>query len=295
LIVENSIKLLLYLNRLSDLWGPLYFPEMEKHTKKSKNNEAEVFGYNYFNDRVEQLMKELNEKYLNHVNLYAGLAYKDDPAIMGLLITNENDLTNHFGNLMLPNKNNPYHEQRKISLCLPDVAELNWDKESSPDKNTTIISDIDHDFIPQNQYAVTSDTKQLKRNWRDGIQTINTSHTQAAQGWIGNQVIRLNDANIIVRTPKKAAIAISSLDGKPIRQSNKLLITLVARAIPLSGRKLPFLSEPIKSQIQIKNITSGLKLVPLNAQGEKLESIKPTWLNHNFPQKEGTHWFLLAS
>jgi hypothetical protein len=48
---------------------------------------------------------------LNHVNRYTDLAYKDDPAIMGLLITNENDLTCHFGNLMLPDKNNPYHNR----------------------------------------------------------------------------------------------------------------------------------------------------------------------------------------
>jgi len=498
------------------------FQEMVAHTKNSIDT-AEARGYNYYNAQVEQLMKEFNAKYLNHVNLYTGLAYKNDPAIIGLLITNENDLTNHFGNLMLPNKNNPYHnklftqsardfaldknlnldqtlrtweagpsklfladweyqwntrmlahlkkldvkipiattqmwgnmklhglppltagdiidvhsygksealntnprysdnyisymttgqvynkptsitewnvpypevdrftaplyiasiaslqewdavmiynysqtqfssyintwstyldpaitaimpaaallyrarhvkqanrsyclklnkenlyykdshpknmatlrtlvEQSKISLCLPDVPELDWDEEASSEKNTTIISDIDHDFIPQNQYAITSDTKQLKRNWRDGIQTINTSHTQAAQGWIGNKVIRLNDANVIVRTPKKAAIAISSLDRKPIRQSKKILITLIARATPLSGRKVPFLSEPIKGQIQIKNSSSSLKLVPLNAQGEALESITPQWINHkyylNFPQIEGTHWFLLAN
>jgi len=497
------------------------FQEMVAHTKKSKNA-AEARGYNYYNAPVEQLMKEFNAKYLNHVNLYTGLAYKDDPAIMGLLITNENDLTNHFGNLMLPNKNNPYHnnlftqsvrdfsldkninfnqtlrtweagpsklfladwehqwntrmlahlkkldvkipiattqmwgnmklhglpsltagniidvhsygksealstnlrysdnyisymttgqvynkptsitewnvpypevdrftaplyiasiaslqewdavmiynysqtqfssyintwstyldpsitaimpaaallyrsqhvkkanrsyclklnkdnlyyrdshpnnmatlrtlvEKSKVSLCLPDVPELEWDKEASPDKNTIIISDINEDFIQTGQYAITSDTAELKRNWLDGIQTINTPLTQAAQGWIGGKIIRLKDVNVIVRTPSKATIAISSLDGQPIKESKKLLITLIARATPLSGRKLPFLSEPIKGQIRIKNIASGLKLVPLNAQGEKLEGITPKWINHqyylDFPQVEGTHWFLLT-
>ena len=68
---------------------------------------AEAKGYCYFNDRVEALMQDFNEKYLSHVNRYTGLAYKDDPAVMGLLVTNENDLTCHFGNLMLGDKNNP--------------------------------------------------------------------------------------------------------------------------------------------------------------------------------------------
>ena len=75
------------------------------------NAGAEAKGYCYFNDRIEQLMKEFNEKYLNHVNRYTALAYKDDPAVMGLLVTNENDLTSHFGNLMLPDKNNPHHNR----------------------------------------------------------------------------------------------------------------------------------------------------------------------------------------
>jgi hypothetical protein len=47
--------------------------------------------------------------YLNHVNSYTGLAYKDDPAVISVLITNENDLTQHFGNALLADKNVPIH------------------------------------------------------------------------------------------------------------------------------------------------------------------------------------------
>ncbi|MGB2820586.1 MAG: glycosyl hydrolase family 5, partial [Phycisphaerae bacterium] len=76
-----------------------------------KRRGAECKGYCYFNERIEELMRDFNAKYLNHVNKYTGLAYKDEPAVMGLLITNENDLTCHFGNLMLADKNNPYHNK----------------------------------------------------------------------------------------------------------------------------------------------------------------------------------------
>ncbi len=86
------------------------FAEMMRH-EGNKDKGAGIKGYNYFNPRIEQLMTQFNTKYLNHVNRYTGKAYKDEPAIVSVLITNENDITHHFGNLMLGNKNNPYHHQ----------------------------------------------------------------------------------------------------------------------------------------------------------------------------------------
>jgi hypothetical protein len=65
---------------------------------------GEVKGFNYLNPRVQELMWEFDRNYLNHVNPYTKLAYKDDAAIMGLLVTNENDVTHHFGNMFLPDK-----------------------------------------------------------------------------------------------------------------------------------------------------------------------------------------------
>ncbi len=85
------------------------FAEMQRKSKRGGG--AEGKGYCYFNGRIEQLMKDFNVRYMNHVNKYTSLAYKDDPAIMGLLITNENDITSHFGNLMLADKNNPWHNR----------------------------------------------------------------------------------------------------------------------------------------------------------------------------------------
>lgn len=73
------------------------------------NGNGEVKGFCYFNTEIQRLMQEFNEKYLSHINSYTNIAYKDDPVIMGLLITNENDLTFHFGNLMLADKPNPSH------------------------------------------------------------------------------------------------------------------------------------------------------------------------------------------
>lgn len=66
-------------------------------------------GLSYYNTDIQKLMREFQERYLSRVNRHTGLAYKDDPAVMGVLITNENDLVNHYGNALLPDKNRPFH------------------------------------------------------------------------------------------------------------------------------------------------------------------------------------------
>lgn len=78
---------------------------------KDNNNNADLKGYAYVNITISQAMKRFADAYLTHVNTYTGLAYKDDPAIAAVLITNENDITQHFGNALLPDKQVPKHSQ----------------------------------------------------------------------------------------------------------------------------------------------------------------------------------------
>ncbi|MEQ1484499.1 cellulase family glycosylhydrolase [Methyloglobulus sp.] len=80
------------------------FNDFAKGKKK-----AEAKGFNYYNTSIQDRMQQFNEAYLSHVNSHTGMAYKNDPAIIGLLLTNENDLTNHFGNALLGNKHVPLH------------------------------------------------------------------------------------------------------------------------------------------------------------------------------------------
>jgi hypothetical protein len=70
---------------------------------------GEFEGYHYFNPELDQLMVEFQHAFLNHVNRYTGLAYKDDPAVVFVLVTNEDDLTGRFGTRALPDKQNPEH------------------------------------------------------------------------------------------------------------------------------------------------------------------------------------------
>jgi len=82
------------------------FDEMSKD-----QSTAILKGFNYVNDSIQSAMRSFNQSYVTHVNPYTGLAYKDEPGIAAMLITNENDVTNHFGNSLLPDKNVPIHNQ----------------------------------------------------------------------------------------------------------------------------------------------------------------------------------------
>ena len=68
---------------------------------------ADLRGYNYLNTSIQQAMQQFNSAYVKHLNALTGLRYKDDPAIVAMLVTNENDLTFHFGNALLPVNNVP--------------------------------------------------------------------------------------------------------------------------------------------------------------------------------------------
>ncbi|GAG00221.1 unnamed protein product, partial [marine sediment metagenome] len=108
-------------------------------------------GFNYFNERVEKLMRDFNQAYLSHKNTYTRLAYKDDPAVVGLLITNENDITHHFGNRMLPDKGNPHHSKqfmdraRAFSQRTGLPQDKTW-RAWEPGPSKIFLNDQEHQF-----------------------------------------------------------------------------------------------------------------------------------------------------
>jgi hypothetical protein len=75
----------------------------------NRKSTADLKGYNYVNASIQQAMKRFNESYVNRGNIYTGVRYKDETAIVTMLITNENDVTHHFGNALLPDKKVPRH------------------------------------------------------------------------------------------------------------------------------------------------------------------------------------------
>ncbi len=78
-----------------------------------RNGQASVGikGYNYVNQSIQNTMRDFNAAYLNHTNKYTNTKYIDEPAVAAVLITNENDMTHHYGNALLPDKEVPYHSK----------------------------------------------------------------------------------------------------------------------------------------------------------------------------------------
>jgi hypothetical protein len=157
-------------------------------------------------------------------------------------------------------------------------------------------TEIDKDFIPAGRDFVRSDTGELTRDWATGCQAIDTDRTQAVHGWIGGETIHLKHVSFDIATPK-AAVAVSSLDSKPIAESKRILITAIARVVASPGGTMPLLSEPVRGTLGIR-APEGLKLIPLAGDGTQLPPLPAHYADGRctvkLPAERGTHWFLLT-
>ncbi len=112
---------------------------------------ADIKGYNYVNPSIRLAMQRFNEAYLGHVNVHTGLAYKDDPAIAAVLITNENDVTHHYGNALLPDKQVPGHtaaylrEARAFARAQGLPENQVW-RSWEPGPSKRFLNDLEHRF-----------------------------------------------------------------------------------------------------------------------------------------------------
>ncbi len=197
------------------------FSEIAKG-KKTKT----IKGFSYINPDIQDRMKDFNEAYLSHVNPFTSLAYKDDPSIVGMLITNENDLANHFGNALLPNQKVPEHNKIYMSLALKFAAVkgLNYNKvwrswEHGPSK--LFLNDLEHQF---NQKMI---SHLNKLGVKAPISTMNTWGGMPLSGLpsLGDgDIITVNSygrADALSTNPRVRAnlahwIAAASVAGKPL-------------------------------------------------------------------------------
>jgi hypothetical protein len=189
-------------------------------------------------------------------------------------------------------------EQSRLTIGLPAVKELPWLEATGTPKNATVITDPDHDFIPAGQDFVKSDTGELLRNWKYGIQTINSPRTQAVSGSIGGKMLKLGAATFLFDNPK-AVVALTSLDDQPLSKSRYILITAMARAIPRTPEHVPYFTEPVVGTITLKTETSDLQLLALGAKGTVVERLNlqtgPDGVTIRLPTRRGTHWYALKA
>ncbi len=189
-------------------------------------------------------------------------------------------------------------ELHRMVLSLADIPELSWDTPPPREKGPSFdVKNLDRDFLAEKSSKVVSDTGEVVRDWAAGIQTIDTARTQAVQGEIGGKAIRLEDATFKIGT-SLCAVSLSSLDGKPLSTSGKILVTAVGRAYPSPGNRLPFLSEPVEGAVELAN-GRDLVLYPLAPDGKKgkglLLSRRKLSLVIPLEKAHRTHWYLLEA
>ncbi|HEX8339276.1 MAG TPA: cellulase family glycosylhydrolase, partial [Tepidisphaeraceae bacterium] len=131
-------------------------PGFEELTLNAKTKNRQAKGFNYVSPRLTQLMKDFATEYLTRTNRYTNVKYVDEPAVMGLLVTNENDLTKHFGTNFLPDKNRPFHAKLFNAMQNRVIKErgLNASKAWQtwlPGESKVMLNEIEHawasDFV----------------------------------------------------------------------------------------------------------------------------------------------------
>ena len=203
-----------------------------------------------------------------------------------------------FGQTISPNTSVALRtaaEKGKLLIAMPDTRELPWLKTSRIPPGAKVITDPNAALIDNGADQVVSDTGQLRRNWSQGIYTVDTPRTQAAMGWIGGKKIALKDVDIAITT-RNATVAVQSLDNEPIAKSKSLMLSLGAQSVPSAHNRLPFHSQPVTGRLAIR-APKGLKLYKRDAATSHKTEIPATFRNGRYEidlgPNLGSYWLFM--
>ena len=122
--------------------------EIARHRAQG-NNGALVEGYSYINDRIQELWETTSKQLVTRISPYTGIALKDEPDVMAIVIWNENDLTLRGGLTFLGDKGNPFH--RKLFLEKLDSFSKKYSLEAGalgmtwvPGPNKLLLNDMEY-------------------------------------------------------------------------------------------------------------------------------------------------------
>ncbi len=149
-------------------------------------------------------------------------------------------------------------ERGKLLIAMPQTTALPWLKKSIIPAKAIISSDPNRSLIQVYKTEVMSDTGEIRRNWADGIMTIDTPKTQAAVGWVSGKKLKLSDTTFDIGT-SAASIVVQSLDNAPISRSTNIIISMAARSHPDIKAGNQFISELVQGEIRVK-AAAGLQL-----------------------------------
>jgi hypothetical protein len=185
-------------------------------------------------------------------------------------------------------------ETQRWRLALPLLKELDWFKPLARSEGNA-ITDMAADFSGGGA-TICAETGDFCRNWQRGIFTVDTPMTQLASGWIGGVGITLTSAQVSLKTPY-AALAVQSLDSKPIVESRSILVSMAAQSFPAQGTFTTIRSEPIVGTLSFK-APPGLAAYTQFGDGRQ-KQIQVPYENGRYQllldSSLGTYWILFRN
>jgi hypothetical protein len=148
-------------------------------------------------------MKRFGEHYLTRLSSETGLRAIDDPAIAFVALTNENDVTQHFGNALLPDKKVPWHNAAYMAAARQFAEKYGLDRERTwhswePGPSKIFLNDLERRFADdQIRHLKALGLKALvstTSTWGDNpiyslpslsVGDVVDVHAYGAEGWMG--------------------------------------------------------------------------------------------------------------
>jgi len=153
-----------------------------------------------------------------------------------------------------PKRNSRIALLGKYGLSFADIA----------DAQNTDSADLLKQVADKTRRVYESVTGEIRWDLNQGLLRIDTSRTQGLVGFTQGQAVATSDVTFEVGN-EFAVVVVSALDGEPIRQAKRLLVSTSARAqwsgmefdeqggtITKSGEP-PFLMEPVVGTVRIKH------------------------------------------
>jgi hypothetical protein len=126
-----------------------------------------------------------------------------------------------------------------------------------------------------------SDTGEFRRDWEAGVAVVDAPRSQGAFGQLPRaDTLKMRDVSLRVATPF-AAVMVTSLDGRTVRESRHLLVTAVGRAentgqvFNLTRTELrqtgsgPILTEPVSGTVTIRSTAHAFQVYARGADGSR--------------------------
>jgi transcriptional regulator of met regulon len=169
-------------------------------------------------------------------------------------------------------------------IALPLISQV---EKKYVENKSSRVSDISliKKYHNLEEKEIVSDTNELKWNYKKGVLSINTPYLQGVVGNFSNERVILNNIDVETSTPF-CSITITSMDGKPLNFSKKMVLVAVGREMNsdmeynVSRTALrddgvsPIILENVEAKILFKGI-EDVKVYPLDINGKrKGEEIK---------------------